>query len=141
VVVDRPLEDVFDYYAQYHRHPEWQPELLSAEFTTPGPVAAGSKGIEVRRLLGREIRVGYEITDHVRPHRSAFRTLDGPVRPIGIATFASAANGTRLQFELDLAARGPLRLLAPILALRLRSQIAAHLQRFKAVLESEGARP
>jgi hypothetical protein len=31
--------------------------------------------------------VGYEINDHVRPHRSAFRTLDCPVRPIGVATF------------------------------------------------------
>lgn len=36
VVVAAPLQAVFDYYAEYARHPEWQPELVRAEVTTPG---------------------------------------------------------------------------------------------------------
>ena len=135
MLVCAPVEAVFDYYAQYGRHPEWQPELVRAEITTPGPVATGTRGVEVRRLLGRELSAAYEIVDHERPRRSAFRTLDGAIRPTGVATFASVDDDTRMTFELELGASGSLRILTPLLARILTRQTRQHLQRFKAIAE------
>jgi uncharacterized protein YndB with AHSA1/START domain len=137
-VIARPREEVFAYYEQYDRHPEWQPELIRAELTTPAPVAVGTRGIEVRRLLGRETAATYEITEHDPPRRSAFRVLDGPIRPSGLAKFEPEAGGTRMTFELDLGARGPLRLLAPLLAPRLRRQTTDHLRRFASIVGDLG---
>jgi uncharacterized protein YndB with AHSA1/START domain len=113
VVVAASLQAVFDCYAQYARHPEWQPELVRAEVTTAGEVRPGTRGVETRRLLGRELSAAYEITEHQRPERSAFRTLDGPIRPSGVATFAPHDGGTRTTFQLDLGVHGPLRILTP----------------------------
>jgi len=78
VDVDAPIQSVFDKYVQYDRHPEWQPGLLRAELTSGPNVAPGTRGIEVRRLFGREMSFPYVITEHVAPHRSAFQTLEGP---------------------------------------------------------------
>jgi hypothetical protein len=82
---------VFALYERYDR----QPELLRAALTTPGPVAAGTHGYEVRRMLGRETRIPYEVTEHDPPRRSSFRTLSGPIRFVGAATSrrTSAARG------------------------------------------------
>jgi uncharacterized membrane protein len=135
VVIAAPVQAVFDYYAEYARHPEWQPELVRAEVLTPGEVRPGTRGAETRRLLGRELSAGYEITEHERPRRSAFRTLEGPIRPRGVATFAPHDGGTRMTFELDLGARGVLRILVPLLARVLTRQTRAHLQRFKTIAE------
>jgi uncharacterized membrane protein len=135
VVIAAPPQAVFDYYAQYGRHTEWQPELVRAEVTTPGEVRPGTRGVETRRMLGREVSAAYEITEHEPPRRSAFRTLDGPMRPSGVASFAPDGGGTRMTFALDLNARGALRMLTPLLARVLNRQTRAHLERFKAIAE------
>jgi uncharacterized protein YndB with AHSA1/START domain len=62
VEIDAPIQSVFDMYAQYGRHPEWQPGLLRAELTSGANVAAGTRGIEVRRMFGREVSFPYVIT-------------------------------------------------------------------------------
>jgi uncharacterized membrane protein len=134
-VIAAPVQAVFDYYAQYDRHPEWQPELVRAEISSPGPIKPGTQGTETRRLFGRTVSARYEITEHQPPLLSAFRTLDGPIRPHGVATFAEHDGSTSMTFELDLGARGALRLLAPLLARTLTRQTRAHLERFKAIAE------
>ncbi len=137
VDVDAPIQSVFDKYAQYERHPEWQPGLRRAELTGGPSVAPGTRGIEVRRLFGREMSFPYVITEHVAPRRSAFKTLQGPLRPAGIASFSAEAGGTRVEFEMDLGAQGALRLLSNLLTPLLRRQTQADLEGFKAWVEAE----
>ncbi|MGA2013944.1 MAG: SRPBCC family protein [Solirubrobacteraceae bacterium] len=135
--VDAPIDLVFDKYAQYERHAEWQTGLLRAELTSGPSVAPGTRGFEVRRLFGREMSFPYVITEHVAPHRSAFQTLQGPLRPAGIASFSAVAGGTRIEFEMDLGARGALRLLSRLLTPLFARQTQADLEGFKAWVETE----
>jgi uncharacterized membrane protein len=137
-VVAAPIEAVFAYYAQYDRHGEWQPELIHAELTGGGPVGPGTRGLEVRRLGRRELTSPYEITEHDPPRRSAFRTLAGPIRPSGVATFEPAGDGTRMTFALDVNARGPLRLLTPVIARGLGRRSREQLRRFEERVEAGG---
>jgi uncharacterized protein YndB with AHSA1/START domain len=136
IVLATPPATAFALYERYDRHPEWQTEMLRAELTTPGPIRVGTRGYEVRRLMGRETKVPYEITEHVPPHRSAFRTLSGPIRFVGAAEFAPEGERTRMTFTLDLVAVGPLRLAALLLARQVRRQVPEHLARFKALAET-----
>lgn len=137
VELDAPIDSVFALYAQYDRHPEWQPGLLRSELTTVGPVAVGTRGREVRRLLGRDVLFPYVITEHEPPSRSAFRTLEGPLRPEGLATFVADERGTRMEFWMDLGARGILRaferLLVPLFARQTQRDLAS----FKAWVQAE----
>jgi uncharacterized protein YndB with AHSA1/START domain len=135
--IDGPIQSVFDMYAQYDRHPEWQPGLLRAELTSGANVAAGTRGIEVRRMFGREISFPYVITEHVAPHRSAFQTLAGPLRPAGIASFTSVESGTRMEFAMELGAQGVLRLASRVLVPLFARQTQADLERFRVWVEAE----
>ena len=137
VIVDAPIELVFARYAQYERHPEWQSGLLRAELTSGSPVVPGTRGIEVRRVFGQEKSLPYVITDHVPPHRSAFRTLEGPLCPTGTASFTAQDGATLMEFEMALGARGVLRLLSPLLVPLFAKQIRADLVRFKVWVEAE----
>jgi uncharacterized membrane protein len=137
VDVDAPIQSVFEKYAQYDRHPEWQAGLLRAELTSAPSVASGTRGIEVRRLFGREMSFPYIITEHVAPRRSAFQTLQGPLRPAGVASFSAVAGGTRIDFDMDLGAQGAARLLSSLLTPVFSRQTHADLESFKAWVEAE----
>ena len=137
VEIAAPVESVFEKYAQYDRHPEWQAGLLRATLVGDGPVACGTRGLEVRRLFGREVSFPYQITEHVAPCRSAFATLDGVLRPAGVARFAPVAAGTRMEFEMELRARGPLRVVSRLLVPVFNRQTRQDLERFKAWVQAE----
>jgi uncharacterized membrane protein len=83
----------------------------------------------------------YEITEHRAPHRIAFRTLNGALRPEGVMTFAPDGDGTRVSFELVLRGVGLGRLLAPIATLDAGRQVRADLQRFAEVMSRGGDAP
>jgi uncharacterized protein YndB with AHSA1/START domain len=137
VEIAAPVESVFEKYVQYERHPEWQPGLLRATLVSDGPVARGTRGLEVRRLFGREVSFPYEITEHVAPSRSAFATLEGALQPAGVARFAPVAAGTRMEFEMELRARGPLRVVSGLLVPLFRRQTRQDLERFKVWVQGE----
>jgi len=43
VEIAAPVESVFEKYAQYDRHPEWQPGLLRATLVSDGPVRVDAR--------------------------------------------------------------------------------------------------
>jgi hypothetical protein len=43
VVIDRPVEVVFDYVADQSNEPRYNPQMVRAEKITAGPVSAGTK--------------------------------------------------------------------------------------------------
>ena len=71
-----PIDEVFALFADYGRHAEWQTEMRRSAMLTPGPVRAGSHGYEMRRMLGRDVRVGFEVVEHDPPVRSMFRNAE-----------------------------------------------------------------
>jgi len=137
IEIDAPIESVFGLYSKYDRHSEWQPGLLRAELTSGGPVAVGTRGLEVRRMFGRQIAFPCVITEHEPPSRSAFRTLEGPLRPAGTATFVAMERATRMQFSMELGIRGVLRAVEALLAPLFARQTQRDLERFKAWVQAE----
>ena len=42
IVIDRPVEVVFDYVADQSNEPQYNPRMVRAEKITPGPVGKGT---------------------------------------------------------------------------------------------------
>src|SRR3954453_5912121 len=93
VVVNRPVDDVFDYAVQFERHPEWQSDLKSSKMH--GPSEVGATGTDTRQMGRRTHTYEWEVTALDRPSRIAFRTTNGSVRPEGEMRFAADGDGTR----------------------------------------------
>jgi hypothetical protein len=134
VVVERPVHTVFDYLADVGRHHEWNTALERTELLDPGPTGEGTRAVEVRRILGREVRSPFVITRHVPPSRQDFHTTDGPVRPDGVMRCVEDPRGTRASYQLTL--RGPL---AHVFAFAIGREMPKNLANVKRILESSPA--
>jgi uncharacterized membrane protein len=88
----------------------------------------------VKGPFGRQIPADIEIVE-LQPERLiSFQTIAGPVRPEGCYRLEPAGGGTRVSFELRVKLRGPAKLMGPMVASTMRSEVG-HLEHLKAELE------
>jgi uncharacterized protein YndB with AHSA1/START domain len=138
IEISRSPEDVFAYLDDPSRHGEWRSQIVAAEVETPGPTGVGTTVRQTMRMGKREQVMSYEITEHDPPRSSAFRGLDGPVRPIGRGKVEPVGDGTssRVTIELDFEGHGFGKLLRPIVVSQARKQVPKDQQQLKERLET-----
>ena len=78
ITIDRAPEDVFAYLADVANLTEWQSGVHSAEIEGGGAATAGSRVVESRTMLGKEMTTTLEIVDFEPPRLFTLRALDGP---------------------------------------------------------------
>jgi uncharacterized protein YndB with AHSA1/START domain len=141
IEIARRPEEVFAYVTQFDKHPDWQPGLVSSTVEGGGPIRAGSRVVEVRRVPGREVAYTGEITRLEPPRTFSFQGLTGPVRPAGTVTIDPVGDGSssRVTIRLDLRGHGLGVLVAPLARRRARADVPAGHARLKELLESGGA--
>jgi hypothetical protein len=142
VVIDRPVEEVFDFIAVHHRenHARWDTVVSRLEPETPGPMGVGARFTIVRRNLRREEARTFTVTEWDPPRRMTMRTsapdfdliLRGDFEPID-----STRSRHTLTGEAHVA--GPRGLLAPVMRLKFGRDIAENLRRIKALVEGAPA--
>ena len=112
-----PLEEAFDYLADFSTTAEWDPGVAEAKRLTPGAVRLGSRFRVVVSFLGRRIPLEYRIAEFERPSRLVLVGGDASLRSIDEITFVSRPGGTRICYEARLELSGPGRLADPLLDL------------------------
>lgn len=139
IEINRKPADVFAYLDDLAKHGEWQPQIVSVRVETDGPTRVGSRATEKRRLPGGTRDISYEITEHDAPHRSSFRGVNGPIRPLGTVTVEPLDGGERskLTLELGLEGHGFGVLFAPLARADARKEVPKSHQRLKEILERE----
>jgi uncharacterized membrane protein len=134
VVIDRPIEAVFDYVAQFERHVEWQDDLKSSKLN--GPPAVGVTGSDTRQMGRRTMSYDWEVTTLDRPNKIAFGTLTGPVRPVGSMSFSVDNDSTRVDFQMEMNPRGLMKLLGSKIDRDVQKTNVEHLAKLKQLMES-----
>jgi uncharacterized membrane protein len=137
IEINRTPEDVFAYFDELGKHGEWQEQIISVHVETDGPTRVGSRATDKRRLPGGTRDISYEITEHVPPHKSSFRGVNGPIRPLGTVTVEPLEGGARskVTLEFQLKGRGLGVLFAPLARASARKEIPKSHQRLKEILE------
>jgi uncharacterized membrane protein len=133
VTVGKPVEEVFDYAAQFDRHLEWQDNLTSV--VSDGPPAVGSTGTATRRIGPRVQTSQWRMSAYERPQIVGWEILSGPMRPAGTMWFSAEGTSTRVDFEMALNPRGLMKLMGPLIERQGQKMSAEHLARFKDILE------
>jgi len=123
-VIDRPLEQVFAYVADFRNAPSWQRQLAEVRLDD-GPFPDGKRVTEVHHLLGRRIEATGELARWEAPDGFTVRGTSGPLRVESRYSFATEAAGTRVGLCLTMAGRGPARLAEPMLRRRLERELTA----------------
>src|SRR5215213_6906037 len=118
-MINRPVEEVFDFVTDARNEPRYNPAILSAEKMTSGPIGRGTHSVLRSKAMGRPTAVEYEITTYERPQRMTSRTIRGlPLMDVESVEFFEPVNGgTRMRWSWEVKPRGTAgRLMTPVLA-------------------------
>ena len=136
-MINRPIEDVFEYATGVKNQPEWASGVLEAEQTSEGPFGVGSTYRLVRRLLGRRIEVTFEVTEYESNKKYGFKSTSGPVSVEGSQSFDSVEGKTRITLAMEGDPRGFFKLAEPILAGIVKRQFEGDLHNMKDLLDAQ----
>jgi carbon monoxide dehydrogenase subunit G len=104
VVIDRPIEEVFDFASDLANASIFMPNITKTEMLTEGGMKAGAKFKETRRMNGKERSAVIEIVDHQRPTVHAARA--GMLGMQATYTFRFFSEGAGTRVELDALVEG-----------------------------------
>ena len=136
VHIQRSPEEVFKYLSNFENNPQWQSGMVSAKFTSPGPLRVGSTYSQEARFLGRPVFSDFEVVEH-EPGRRVKITSTSGTFPITVTRMVEpdGDGGSRVSAVVEGDASGVYRLAEPILRRMVRRSVQGDYQRLKRVLE------
>lgn len=134
ISIARPIATVFAFLADAENDKLWRRGVW--EVTRTGDLGVGAKYRQTVELPGDRHSEAYvEITEFMPNRRIAFTTTTGPIRRVGSYDLRPIDNGTEVIFRLSTELVGLQKLMTPLFALAVASQVEA-LNAMKSVLES-----
>ena len=131
IVIDRPVDVVFDYVADQGNEPAYNPQMVRAEKITPGPVGKGTQFRSAVASRGRTAEMLIECTGYDWPRLFASTTTMAQADISYTLTFEPAGAGTRMRWAGQVRPKGALRLAGPLitwLGIRQEQRIWANLK-------------
>ncbi len=138
ITINRPLEEVFDFVADPTNIPRWDHDVLTSRLAASGALGAGVRFEETVQMGPSRVEAEGEITAFERPGRVGFKVAARPMRHQGTFELAAAQGTTVVRFVGACEPRGFLRLLEPLIALRVRRGIKRELENIKQCVEGAG---
>jgi uncharacterized protein YndB with AHSA1/START domain len=138
-ILQHPPEQVFNFVATNHfqNHPRWDPDLLEMKQTSPGPVQVGTTAHVVRRQGRRTVDGTATVTEYQPNRRASWDVEFGPFLLRQRAALEPENDGaaTRLQLSVETRARGPIKVIVPLLRGRFRRTMERSLATIGALLD------
>jgi hypothetical protein len=117
ILINRPVEQVFDFVADQRNEPIYNPRMLRSEKITEGPIGVGTRFRATAMSGRRPVEMLIEVTEYQRATRFGSRTTMSAVDINGGLTLEPVAGATRMSWSWEVRPRvWPLRLLGPVVA-------------------------
>ncbi|GHE77956.1 hypothetical protein GCM10017786_04380 [Amycolatopsis deserti] len=137
VDIARSPHEVFGYVTDAAHLPDWQPDVRTAGFDDPAHVTVGTRGHEVRHVMGADRTIGWEVTAYEPDRHYAVRGIDGPVRAHVDVTFAPGGTGTHVEYGIGFEGHGVGKVLAVLARRNTRKDLPVRLDQLKQRLEAQ----
>lgn len=115
IVIDRPVDVVFDFVADQSNEPYYNPHMVRSEKFTAGPVRVGTQFRSAVESMGRVAEMLIECAAYDRPRLLATVTTMKQGDIAYKLTFEPAASGTRMRWSGQVRLKGRLRLLGRLI--------------------------
>ena len=143
VIINRSAEDIFNYYADFTKHPEFIDLLEETELLSTGEFGLGSEFIQVgEAIIGGELRMHSKVTAFKPYQRITTITIDGG-NQIEQDLFIDSINENSSKVTFTTTVTPPKSIFGRITSMAsglLKSQVSDRLKKdmkqFKAVLEA-----
>ena len=135
IVIDRPVEVVFDYVADECNEPSYNAHMRLAEKISDGPIGVGTQYRAEVVSGGRPVSMVIEFTEYERPRRLASRTTLSAMDIAYTLTFEPVREETRMGWSGEIEPRGMLKVMGPLVGWMGRRQERRIWTGLKGVLE------
>ncbi len=96
ITINRPVEEIFNWLTNFANHTQWQPNLVEAVGTSPGPVGVGTTYRYVADVMGRKFPSTGEVTAY-EPNRVWGQKSHGGPAPVETTyQFEAAGSNTKI---------------------------------------------
>ena len=140
IIINRPVEEVFDFVADERNEPRYNPRMVRAEKISEGQIGPGARFHTELKTAGRTMPMVVEFTDFERTRRLGSVTRSSMMETEGALSFESVPSGTRMCWSWNVRPRGAMKLMAPFVGPIGRRQERGIWGRLKRLLESGGER-
>jgi uncharacterized protein YndB with AHSA1/START domain len=138
IEVARPAAEVFERLTRVADLPRWQPAIVEAALTSPGPIEAGSTARIVAEAAGQRTEAEGTVTEFVRPERIGLTAKAGPADITArVVVTALTDTSCRVGFETTIKLSGMLRFVEGMARSRIEAEAPAAAAAIKEWLESE----
>jgi uncharacterized membrane protein len=134
VTIHRRTSEVFAFLAHLENVPLWNYAISETRKISAGPVAVGSRYRQIRTLPTRS-EESFEVTELEPDRRLSIRGSLGPFHGDISYLLDPVGESTTLTNTMSLQPSGPLRLVAPLVASRVKAAVAGNLDTLKQILE------
>jgi uncharacterized protein YndB with AHSA1/START domain len=139
VTINRPPAEVFAFLAHFENLPLWNYAISGTRKITGGPTDVGARYGQTRTVPTQREET-FTVTEFEPDRRLSIRGTLGPFHGDITYLLEPAGSATALTNTMNLQPSGPLRLVAPLAASRVKSAVATNLDTLKQILET-GGRP
>jgi hypothetical protein len=111
--------------------------MRSCRWTTPGPVAVGSRYEQMSEFLGRRVHTSFEVIEHEPGHRVTIQSREGSSFPIKVTRIVEprAEGGSHVIELVEGDASGFYTIAAPLLRAMVARNVRRDYRNLKRVLE------
>lgn len=141
IIVERPIEECFDYAADFRNTPEWDATAFKARKLSDGPMGLGSR-IAVRcRLPIGSIELLYTVTEYEPPSLVSLQAESWLFEAVDTIRFSQDGAQTTIDYHADFSYRRPFAALEPALLGGMQRMGKIALKGLKGALEDNNATP
>ena len=136
ILIQRPIDVVFDFVADERNEPLYNSALLQSDKVTDGPVGVGTRFHATHKSARRPVEMDVDITAYDRPRRMASRTTMSWSEVEGELAFEAEGSATKMRWDWDVRPKGLANLLRPLVGVIGRRSERACWEGLKRYLES-----
>ena len=138
VIINRPVEEVFEFVMNPENESLWNPGTQKAEQTSDGPMGVGTTIHFVARFLGRTVDSEFEVIEYEANRKRVNKSISGPYPYEVTNLFESAEGGTKFTATAQFDIGGFYKLAEPLVARMADRQIESSFANLKDLLEAAG---
>lgn len=136
-VVAKSIETVFGFLKEPSNMVHIMPDITSSEIIGDNPIGVGTRIKETRKIMRKEVTAEVEVSVYDPPHRFGVKSESMGISAEYLYTFTPAGEGTRVDLEAVIQARGIGKILVPLFRSSMKKQDSEQLRHLKAFLEGD----
>lgn len=115
IITQTPIEAAFAYVADFNNIEHWDPGVAESAQIGSDPIGIGTRFNLLAVFGNRRIPMVYTITEFDPPNRVVLVGDGSTLTAVDEITFAAVPQGTAITYTADLAFKGVMRFVAPLL--------------------------